>query len=167
MMKYVFSALFTGVIISAGVSAENIVVEHATGAGVKKCLPTVKYAADFLIENGNAGAHSFWNSDTPDKQVFSSVIERNFNDGTELMSLTVSPVTSGQCAVVYEQIGYWPKSCIAVYKETFGKYEYKNSVNKNVTVLQEGRANVYLLPTEGGGCISLKKEVLAEVVPSK
>ena len=158
--------LVFGAIASANVFAENTVVNQAATAGVKRCLPAVKNMADFLIENGNAGSHSVWNSNTPDKQIFTSVIERNFNDGVLLSSLTVSPVPSGACAAVYDQISYSPKSCIAVSKETFGKYEYKDSVNKEVIVLESKEGvNVYLLPAEGGGCVSLKKEVLMDATP--
>ena len=167
MRQFALFALAMGAVFSTNAAAENLVVDHAAKSGVKKCLPAVKYIADFLIEDGNAGAHSVWNSNTPDKQVFTSVVERNFKDGIVLTSLTVSPVTSGQCAAVYDQISYSPKSCFAVSKETFGKYEYKDSVNKDVIVLESRSANVYLMPAEGGGCVILKKEVLMDATPSK
>ena len=167
MRHFAFFALAMGVVFSANASSENVVVNHASKSGVKKCLPAVKYMADFLIKDGNAGAHSLWNTDDSNKQIFTSVIERNFNDGVLLTSLTVAPVTGGQCAAVYDQIDYSPKSCIAVSKQTFGKLEYKNTVNKDVIILEQGNLYVYLLPVEGGGCVSLKKEVLMDAMPSK
>ena len=165
--QFTLIALVMGAAFSTNVSAQNVVVNQATKAGVKKCLPAVKYVADFLIKDGNAGSHSEWNSKTPDQQVFTSVIERNFSDGILLTSLTVAPVTSGQCAAVYDQISYSKKSCIAVSKESFGKYEYKDSINKDVVVLESGGVSVYLLPAEGGGCVTLKKEVLMDATPTK
>lgn len=167
MRNFSFFALAMGVVFSANTFAENVVVDQATKSGIKKCLPAVKNIADFLIKDGDAGAHSVWNSSTPDKQIFTSVVERNFKDGILLTSLTFAPVTGGQCAAVYDQIDYSPKSCIAVSKQTFGKYEYKNSINKNVIVLESEGVSVYLLPAKGGGCVSLKKEVLMDAMPSK
>lgn len=165
--QFTLIALAMGATFSASVSAENVVVNQASKAGVKKCLPAVKNMADFLIKDGNAGSHSVWNSKNPDQQVFTAVIERNFSDGILLSSLTVSPVASGQCAAVYDQIIYSPKSCIAVSKETFGTYKYRFSVNKDVVMLESGDVSVYLLPAEGGGCVTLKKEVLMDATPSK
>ncbi len=149
--QFTLIALAMGTAFSTNVFAQNVVVNQAEKAGVKKCLPAVKNMADFLIKDGNAGSYAVWNSKTPDQQVFTSVIERNFSNGILLTSLTVAPVTSGQCAAVYDQVSYSPKSCIAVSKETFGKYEYKDSVNKDVVVLEAGGVYVYLLPAEGGG----------------
>ena len=50
-----------------------------------------------------------------------------------------------------------------------GKFEYKDTVNKEVVLLQNPSNNVYvyLLPVEGGGCVSVKKEVLMEAALSK
>lgn len=167
MRHLAFIALMLGSVLSSSVAADNAVVNQAAGSGVKKCLPAVRSISDFLIRDGNAGAHSVWNSNTPDKQIFTSVIERNFIDGILLTNLTVSPVASGQCAVVYDQIKYSSKSCVAVSKENFENYEYKDSLNKEVVVLQSGGVYVYLLPAEGGGCVSLKKEILMDAIPSK
>ena len=104
------SVLALGVLFSTVAFAENGVVEQAKKSGVKKCLPAVKFMADFLIENGNSGSHSIWHSSNADKQIFTTVIERNFSDGVLLSNLTVAPVSSGQCAAVYDQIDYSRKS---------------------------------------------------------
>lgn len=159
--------LVVGILLAPAAWAENVVVDQAAKAGVKKCLPAIRRVSEFLIEDGDAGAHAVWSTKNADKQVFTAVVERNFADGVLLTSMTVSPIATGECAAVYEQVSYSPRSCIAVAKETFGNYDYKHSVNKSVVVLQMNDIHVYLLPAEGGGCVSIKKEVVMEASPTK
>ncbi len=161
MKKCLFVTLFLLLLNTSPSYAGNIALEQAKEAGVKKCLPAIKSISDFIIENGNHGAHSFWSSQKPDDQLFTSTVERNFSDGKLLTSISVAPVKTGECAIVYEQVGFYPKSCVAVSKETFSKYQYKGELNKEVVILQSTSATVYLMPVEGG-CVTMKKEIISD-----
>ena len=157
-----------GVTLSTNVAAENPVVNHAVEAGVKKCLPAVKYVSNYLIGDRYVGAFSSWNPDSPNMQMFTSIIEQDYGSLTTLTNMTVSPVASGQCAAVYNQIAYWQKSCISISKEIFGEYEYMGTVNNNVALLKNGanqNVAIYLLPAGDNGCVSVKKEILMDATP--
>lgn len=158
-MKKVVLAITLG-LVAANVSAENIPYGHAKDAGVKKCLPAIKKITDFLIEDGNAGAHSFWNTDNPDSSAFSTVIERNFSDGTILTNVTVSPTPNGKCYVEYQKIINMNKPCIATAQGLDGA-KYKAEVNKEVSILEHGVVSVYLIPN-GNQCTMLRKEVITD-----
>lgn len=85
-----------------------------------------------------------------------------------LTNVTVAPTINGECATVYDQIFHTTKSCMALAKETYGDYEYKATINKEISLLEsKGGTNVYLMRTVGEGCIAMKKEVLMNTVPTK
>ncbi|WP_127477151.1 hypothetical protein [Sulfurivermis fontis] len=147
-------------VIATTVSAENVVVKQAREAGVKRCMPAIEKIANFLIGDGNAGVHSVWNSDNPDKQAFSAVIERNYSDGAIVTNLNVTPVPTGQCYVEYEKIIQFNKSCLAAAQEFKGA-EYKGEVNKEVGALNHNGVHVYLIPS-GTNCIVVRKEIIMD-----
>lgn len=148
-------------------ATENVLVRLAKKFGVSQCLPAIKKVSDFLIENDNVGDHTIWNTKNPDKQIFTSLIEKSSKEGTFVTNLTVAPVQSGECVAVYEQIMHESSSCFAVSRDAFADYDYYNVVDKKVTVLKSkvvnaNQAFVYLLPSEGGGCLIIKKQVIMD-----
>lgn len=158
-MKNVVLAITLGV-VSTSVLAENIPYDQAQKAGVKKCLPAIKKITDFVIDDGNAGAHSFWNTDNPDSSAFTTIIERNFSDGAILTNVTVSPTPNGKCYVEYQKIVNMNKPCIATAQGLEGA-KYKAEVNKEVSILEHGAVSVYLIPN-GNQCTMVRKEVIAD-----
>lgn len=152
--------------LTLNVAAENVVVENATKAGIKKCLPAIKYMSNFLIKDGDHGAHSQHSVSDPNNQIFTTFIERNYSDGELYTNLVVAPTTSGKCAAAYDQINYHPKSCTAVSKETYVNFKYVGTLNKKAVGLQSDDVTVYLIPTDNG-CISVKKEILMDASPLK
>lgn len=142
--------------------AENIPYDQAKEAGIKKCLPAVQKVSEFLHEGKHHGAHSSWATQSPDKQMFVSTIERTYSDGAQIMSMFVAPVPTGECATAYERIMYWDKSCLALAKDTFSDFEYKGELNKFVTILsKKSGGSAYLMPA-GSGCVSVRREKLAD-----
>ena len=153
------SSLFLCILlIPALTRAENNVVEQASKAGIKKCLPAVTTISNFLIGNDKHGAHDAWASKDTDQQIYSSTIERVTPGGTRLISLSVAPVTGGNCSVVYDQIEWFDTSCLVVAKEHYPNHIYKGVLASKVAIL-EGPATIFLYPA-GPGCLSLKKEVI-------
>jgi hypothetical protein len=143
--------------------AENIPYDQAKEAGVVKCLPAVQKVSQFLHDGKNHGAHSSWGTANPDKQMFTSTIERTYSDGAHMSSIFVAPLSTGACATAYERVAYWDKSCLALAKDTFSDFEYKGELNKFVTILSKksGGGSVYLMAA-GTGCVSVRKETIQD-----
>jgi hypothetical protein len=143
------------------VSAENIVVKQAKKVGVKKCLPAIEAISNFLLgDTTKYGVSSTWSSKNPDKQVFTSVIERNYSDGTVVFNLSVTPTPTGQCYTEYERIWSMNQTCLA-YSQGLEGAKYKGQVNKEVAYLNVNGADQYLLPF-GQNCIVIKREVIMD-----
>jgi hypothetical protein len=146
----------------ATLAGENIPLQQAQKAGVKKCLPAVQKVSEFLLEGGNHGAHGTWNIARPDKQVYASMIERTFSDASQIFSLVVTPTVSGECPTVYERIAYFQESCIATAKNTLSNFEYKGELNKRVTIMSsKSGGDAYLMPI-ASGCLLVRREVIAD-----
>jgi hypothetical protein len=147
-------------LLLATANAENIVVKQARAAGVKHCLPAIEKISNFLIEDENTGAQSNWNSEQPDTHPFSTLIERNYDDGTVVINLNVTPVTTGQCYVEYEKIIQFEGSCLAA-SHKFKGAEYIGELNREVSALQQDAVNIFLIPS-GSNCIAVLKEILMD-----
>lgn len=157
-MKKILTGIILGM-VSISANADNIVVTQAKNAGVKQCLSAIEKVSEFIIGDGSAGSHSIWNTDSPDKQAFSVMIERNYSDGTVVTNLNVAPVANGACYAEYEKIMYYTKSCLAVSHELKDS-TYKGELNKEVGVIDHDGVNVYLMPA-GNNCIAVRKETIS------
>jgi hypothetical protein len=146
----------------ATLAGENMPLKLAQNAGVKQCLHAVKKVSEFVLEKGNHGAKSTWNKVRPDKQVYASMIERTFSDSSQLISLVVTPIESGECPTVYERIAYFQESCIATAKNTLSDFEYKGELNQRVTVMSsKSGGDAYLMPI-AAGCLLVRREVIQD-----
>lgn len=157
-MKKLAAAVLCFIAFSA--HAENVVVQQARQAGMKHCMPAIEKIANFLIDDGNAGAHSVWNSVDPDKNAFSSMIERNFSDGVIVTNLNVTHTATGACYVEYEKIIQFNKSCLATSQE-FKDAKYTGELNKEIGALNHDGVHVYLIPMNGN-CIAVRKEIIMD-----
>lgn len=155
--------LVVGLLFSASsLAGENIPLQQAQKAGVKQCLPAVQKVSEFLLEGGNHGAQGIWNTARPDKQVYASMIERTFSDASQIFSLVVTPVASGECPTVYERIAYFSESCIATAKNTLPSFEYKGELNQRVTIMSsKNGGDAYLMPI-ANGCLLVRREVIPD-----
>lgn len=145
--------------------AETITYDQAKSSGFKECLPFVKNLTEFLHGGVAHGAHSMLPRKNPDSQMFSSTIERNYSDGTEIQSIFVAPIPSGACTGAYERIMWQDKSCATLAKEVFPGFENKGKLNKFVTYLTKKTGGVVYLLTAGSGCLVIRKEI--NIVPDK
>lgn len=116
------------------IAGDTVPVQQAQKAGVKQCLPAVKKVSDFLIEGASHGAHGTWIPTRPDKQVYASTVERTLSDGSQILSIVVTPTATGECATVYERIVYFPESCLATAKNTLPAFEFKGELNQRVSI---------------------------------
>lgn len=162
MLKRVCLSM-TLALAAAHAFAENIPYDQAKEAGVVKCLPMIRKVAQFLHEEKNHGAHSTWARSAPDKQMFTSTIERTYSDGAEIASIFAAPAVDGGCAVAYERVSVFEKSCLALSRDTFADFEYGGTVNKFVTVLTKkgGGGSAYLMSADTG-CIAIRKETMLD-----
>jgi len=158
MLKLQKGLLFVGaMLIAIPAQAENLIVKQAKETGMKQCLPAVEKISKFLVGDGKGiGINSTWNPTHPDKQAFSTIIEKNYSDGPVLISLTVTPVPSGQCYVEYEKVMQFNKSCVAS-SQIFKKAKYKGELNTDIGVLDNNGVKVFLIPS-GSNCLVVVKE---------
>lgn len=155
--------LTAGLLLSGpSLAAENIPLKQAQKAGVQHCLPAVQKVSEFLLEGGNHGAHSTWNTSRPDKQVYASMIEKTFSDASQLFSIVVTPNASGECPTVYERIAYFPESCIATAKNTLSTFEYKGEINQRVTIMSSKSGGDAYLMSIATGCLLVRREVISD-----
>jgi hypothetical protein len=141
-------------------NAENNIVKQPREAGVKHCLPAIEKISTFLIEDGDTGAQSNWNSEHPDLYPFSTVIERNYDDGPVVINLNIAPLATGQCYVEYEKIIQFQESCLAV-SHRFKGAEYVGELNREVAALKQEAVNIFLIPS-GPNCIAVLKEIVMD-----
>lgn len=144
--------------VHLGAAAENQVLEQANKAGIRQCMPAVEAISRFLIGSDKHGADDAYPGKDTDRQIYSTTIERLTPEGSRLISLSVAPVTAGNCSLVYDQVQWFDAQCLVVAKERFPELRYKGVLAGQVAVL-EGPATVYLFPA-GTGCLTLKKEVI-------
>lgn len=144
------------------IAGDTVPVQQAQKAGIKQCLPAVKKVSEFLIEGASHGAHGSWVSTRPDKQVYASTVERTLSDGSQILSIVVTPTPTGECATVYERIVYFPESCLATAKNTFPAFEFKGELNQRVSILSsKDSGDAYLMPI-ANGCLVVRREVISD-----
>ena len=158
MKKCLFPIILT--LLSSNVHAENFPYDQAVKAGIKTCLPVIKKVTNFIIEDGNAGAHSLWDKENPNSGSFSTVIERDYSDGVLVSNITVTPAKNGKCSVEYQRIFNMDKPCIAV-SQYFKNAKYRTELNKSVSVLEDGTTFMYLIPN-GNQCTVIRKEYFVD-----
>lgn len=157
MKKMVLAAVLG--MITGNVAADNVAYNQAKEAGLKKCLSSIEKITDFIIEDGDAGVHSYWLIKKPNESFFSAVIERNFGDGVMIMTnVLVAPLADGSCYVEYEKILNASDNCLALSQNMDG-LKYKNQVNKEIALFDQGGTSVYLMPN-GNQCTMVKKEIM-------
>ena len=142
--------------------ANNLPYEQAKKAGIKKCLSEIKGITDFIIANKPHGSHSTWSSKNTDESIYSSTIEINHTNDLNVTSIFITPTINNKCSIAYERVAYLGKSCIALSKEDFSKFDYKGELNKTVSILsRESGGHLYLMPA-GEGCIAIRKEIIQD-----
>lgn len=157
--RYIILAL--SFIVSGEVIADNITVKQAKAAGVKSCLYAVEKIANFAIEDGSAGTYSHWATTNPDKSGFSSIIERNFSDGTIVTNIVVVPDAKGGCYTEYTKMYNSGKSCLATSQQ-LDDAKYKGEINKEVGIFERGSLMFYMIPNGTQNCTVVSKEVMME-----
>lgn len=147
-------------IVSGAFAEDTIPTKQAKTNGIKTCISAVEKVSNFIAD-GDHGASSVWNSKVPDESAFSSVIERTYSDGAILTSMTVARTKSEHCYAEYEKVIYFTDNCMATVQKNYKDAEYKGEVNKNITSLNQGGVDVFLMPA-GTGCVVVRKEILMD-----
>lgn len=142
----------------------NGVIHHATMYGVQRCLPAIKKLSVYLISGNPHASHSVWHDTNPNNEMFTSVSEVKFSDGTMIIDMTVTPTAGGSCAGVYQKIFHTNMNCYKT-SEMFKNDSYVGSLMSEVALMLNSQTNVKTLMMDVGsnGCMVLRKEVFPDI----
>ena len=145
MKKQLSAALVMGVMAMSAAKAEEVgPYNSAVKAGVKKCLPAIKKLSEFLLKGEQHGWKCTHVQASPDKGIFSCVMETPFSKPVEFISMAVIPSAGGECAAHYTRVGIWPKNCDAIAQQEFSEFQEKDKL---------GQYYAQMLPKKGHGAM--------------
>ena len=142
--------------------ADNTVLKQAQNAGIQRCLPAIKSMSEFIIDAGPSGSHCIWNTNSPDTNPFTCVIERDYSDGPVTTNLSVTPMANGTCYAEYEKVFLFDETCMSA-SQSFEGSKYLGELNKEVAVLDHNDVKVYLIPF-GHQCVVVLKEIIFDAL---
>lgn len=135
-------------------------IEQAKNNNVKTCLKAVTDISNFLVGDGEHGAHGVWATDSTDSH-YTAVIERVYNDGSTTMNIVANPTPDGQCIAQYTKTIIFNENCMSALK-TFDDIEIKGSLAENVTFIKHNAVDMYMNPIgkRQEYCQVIRKEVM-------
>ncbi|PSV97419.1 hypothetical protein [Photobacterium lipolyticum] len=141
---------------------ENSIVNMAKENGVKTCVPQLKIAADFIIDEKAHSSHAYWNKKDADNRMYSSLTSKGYSDGDSHVTVAVAQTSSGKCDTFYVETYALPKACMMAREETFKGFKYKGTMNGKTLLLENesGAVNLYLTPQGESICLVSKREAL-------
>lgn len=139
----------------------NGITKAAVNAGVLTCAGRINQVATFLSSGSQSGAFLFIPAVQPDQQLFSASMEISSADiPLTYASMSIAPNQANGCGALYETVAYWPSQCTEVAATQFAGVRQAGRMGQQTAVLEVGTsARIFLLPA-GGGCVSIKKEVI-------
>jgi hypothetical protein len=134
-------------------------VEQAVNHGIKTCMDAVSKMSEFVIEDGQHGAHGVWSKEEDGQ--YSAIIERVYSDGSTITNISAVPSPDGTCAAQYVKTINFDENCMSTLK-MFDNAEIQGTLAENVTYLKDGDVNMYMLPIGARNeyCQVVRKEVL-------
>lgn len=150
----------------------NGISGHARNAGIRQCLPAIDKLSSYLLGKNLYAAHSTWHETNPDKEMFTSIAEVKFTDGTMIVDMTVTPTAGGSCAAVYQKYFHTNKSCDDTSKLFLNDRYMGHLMDKVVFLVGPGKhlnwdrhkGAEMLLMNVPGGCMAVRKEVIPDVM---
>ena len=135
-------------------------IEQAKNNNVKTCLKAVTDISNFLIGDGEHGAHGTWATDSQDSH-YTAVIERAYSDGSMTMNIVAAPTADGKCVAQYTKHIIFEENCMSALK-IFDDIEIKGSLAQNVTYIKHNLVDMYMNPIgkRQEYCQVIRKEVM-------
>ena len=130
--------------------------------GLTACAPVFAQGANFLFEDGQVQfiVQPLGRDTNRWPTVVTSEGVHGAKPQTRLSTLIVAP--AGTCSGMYQQVIYWPESCASVKARVFGDFKGEHALLQNVRVSEASPAlQLFLMPAGPGGCVSIKKELIA------
>jgi hypothetical protein len=145
----------------AAAPAANAITQAAVAKGMLACAGRVNQVTDFATGGKPAGVFLFVPPAQPDQRLFSVSIEAGVIDPPAYVSASFAPNQANGCGAVYEAVAYWPQGCDKVAAKQFAELKRGPVLQKTIQVLEGAgpHSRVFLMPA-GGGCVSIKKEIV-------
>jgi len=138
----------------------HVLAKAAASAGVRSCVERIDQVGKFLTSNSQAGAHLFAPDREANQHIFSTSLEVITNTISSYASASFAASANGGCDGMYESIAYWGNKCDDVGAKAFAAFKEVAPLKTTIRSLDGGKnVRVYLMPA-GGGCISIKKELI-------
>lgn len=132
-------------------------------SGVLTCASRINQVANFLTADAEGvGSLLFIPPSDPDHRLVSISMEVPAEGKVPVAyaSASFAPNQANACGAMYESVIYWDEACEAVATRNFGELKKIGALSKSITVLDGGIwTKIFLFPA-GGGCVSIKKEIV-------
>jgi hypothetical protein len=138
----------------------NDITQAVVQEGALSCAKRVDQVTSFLGYKSNSGAVLMVPPNQPDQRLFPLAMEVTTNAGSAYVSATFAPNQVNGCGASYDAVMYWPQNCATVAAMQFGTIRKVGQLGRTITVLDGGVATKIFLMPAGGGCVSIKKEMV-------
>ena len=138
----------------------NSITQAIVQQGALSCAQRVNQVSSFLGYGSNTGALLMIPPDHPDQRLFPVSMEVTTAAGSAYVSATFAPNQANGCGAAYDAVVYWPQTCSMVASMQFSSIKKKSQLGRYITVLDGGMATKVFLMPAGGGCVSIKKEIV-------
>jgi len=137
------------------------ITNAAVKSGVLSCAGRVEQVANFLTANSRSGAILFVPPTKPDQQLVSASIEIESREvPLAYGSASFAPGMANGCGTMYEAVVYWRAPCEEIASRQFPGLKRVGVLSRSIAILNGGvSTRIFLMPA-GGGCVSIKKEVV-------
>ena len=142
----------------------NVYADATVRLGALSCAARVNQVTDFLVsEHGTKAAGFVFPAPAPaDKRLLSLSLSIASADIPQpYVGASFAPGQAAGCEASYDIVSYWPQSCTAVASARFPGAQPGTDMGGLKTLVLGARARVFLLQA-GAGCVSIKKEFVAE-----
>jgi hypothetical protein len=131
----------------APVAPQNLLAQAAAQVGLKRCLSAVTQVSSRALTGSTKHDIVFdWDHVHPDQGPFFSLTGMEFKSATALLSLSVAPLQTGNCAILVERISSAPIKCQEVANSELRGYHATPLVHA---------VTVYTTPTRPSETVTL------------
>ena len=138
----------------------NSLAQAIFSQGAQACATRVSQVTSFLGATSSTGAVLMVPENAPNQRLFPLSMEVTTPHGSAYVSATFAPNQINGCGAAYDAVMYWPENCALVASTEFSAIRNVGALGRFVTVLDGGPGTKIFLMPAGGGCVSIKKEVV-------
>jgi hypothetical protein len=134
----------------------TIPAQHAQQHGASECLAPLDNATRDIVKASPCAAVSTWNTKSPDKRSFSTVLALEQPESAAF--LTVAPTRDGGCDTVSEHVAFVRESCV-LFRESALKNWHFAWDGKTVVSYSAPDGHVAYLMQAGAGCVVVEQRI--------